>query len=135
MQILYKHRGLRSARPIALLFAVLSMLSYFSSSAKAAPANTWNEFFVTMYDCMLAPISPYNSEMTLRMAFRPDGSLQDKPQITYAKLLGNADEKIRFKNEVFASVYRCVPLNTTALLRRALAGRVFSVRFIARPGS
>jgi hypothetical protein len=53
-----------------------------------------------------------------------------RPRITYVKAAGGPDGSAALANSIFAAIGAC-PLRFTPTLGAAIAGRVFTVRFVA----
>lgn len=72
-------------------------------------------------------------EITLRLSFTRNGVLAGRPRITFIKAAsGSADGEAALANSIFAALRDCTPLPFTPGLGSAVAGRVMTIRFIAR---
>ena len=69
-------------------------------------------------------------EITLRVAFKRNGEVLGRPKITYYRSGGDADQRERFTRAVREAFVRCSPLPFTDSLGGAVAGRIFTFRFI-----
>ena len=69
----------------------------------------------------------------MRMSFRVDGSLIGPPMFSYV----NAPPGSAMREDVTASILQaisnCTPLPFTAALGSAIAGRLFTIRFVSNP--
>ncbi|MBQ0819295.1 hypothetical protein HPT29_010145 [Microvirga terrae] len=73
-------------------------------------------------------------EITLRLSFKRNGEVLGQPRITYYKAGTQDDRREPFTRAVREAFERCTPLPFTESFGRAIAGRVFSFRFVdARP--
>ncbi|WP_262031750.1 hypothetical protein [Microvirga sp. Mcv34] len=94
------------------------------------------EVFQALQSCWRPPAgSGYSGqEITLRLSFKRNGEVLGQPRITYYKAGTQADQREPFTRAVREAFERCSPLPFTESFGRAIAGRVFSFRFIdARP--
>jgi hypothetical protein len=105
----------------------------------AAPVrrvDTIRDVFRAIQACWRMPAGSGFSgqEITVRLSFKRSGELLGKPRITYYKPGTEADRREPFANSVREAFDRCTPLPVTEGLGRALAGRIFSIRFVdSRP--
>lgn len=100
-----------------------------------APIDRPRDIPARLMACWKRPAGEPDShlEATLRLAFRADGSLAGPPRVTYVNVAGARRDAIA--RSFVAAVVACAPLSLTPSLGRAIAGRVFTIRFIApRPG-
>ena len=68
------------------------------------------------------------------MSFRRNGEVLGQPRITYYKAGTEPDQREPFTRSVREAFVQCTPLPVTESLGRAIAGRIFTFRFIdARP--
>ncbi len=70
-------------------------------------------------------------EATVRLAFRRDGSVLGEPRITYHRSGGHGEAAL--SASLAEAVRACTPLRFTPSMGGAIAGRVLSIRLIARP--
>ncbi|MBA1156809.1 hypothetical protein [Microvirga mediterraneensis] len=94
------------------------------------------QVFQALQSCWRPPAgSGYSGqEITLRLSFKRNGEVLGQPRITYYKAGTQADQREPFTRAVREAFERCSPLPFTESFGRAIAGRVFSFRFIdARP--
>jgi hypothetical protein len=113
---------------MALAFLGLAPIRGF-----AEPANTLHEMGARFQACLIGAPGPYgpgDSEITIVFALKRDGSLLGRPRITHSKLLGDLDEQRRFVASAIAAIESCLPLEVTAGLGGAIAGRPIALRII-----
>jgi hypothetical protein len=94
------------------------------------------QIFQAVQACWRPPAgSGYSGqEITLRLSFKRSGEVLGQPRITYYKAGTEADQREPFTRSVRDAFERCTPLPLTESLGRAIAGRIFSFRFVdARP--
>lgn len=73
------------------------------------------------------------SEATVRLAFDRRGRVLGEPRVTYLKA-GQGTDRAAVRLSVDRALARCLPLRFTPDLGSAIAGRPFTIRFIARSG-
>lgn len=81
--------------------------------------------------CWTAPAD--DSEATIRIAFDRRGHVLGEARVTYVKA-GPGTDRAAVRESVDRAIARCVPLRFTPDLGSAIAGRPFTIRFIARSG-
>ncbi len=94
------------------------------------------DVFAAIQSCWRPPAgSGYSGqEITLRMSFKRSGEVLGQPRITYYRAGTEADQREPFTRSVREAFVRCTPLPVTESLGRAIAGRIFTFRFVdARP--
>jgi hypothetical protein len=125
----------RTAGAAAFQVAAAAALAAFFAPAEAAsaPANTLRDHSAALHRCLVIPPGPAGSTLTIRFSLRRDGAVLGKPQITFAKLNGDAAEQRGFADSVAAAFDRCVPVAITDALGGAVAGRPLLVRFAIPP--
>ncbi len=69
-------------------------------------------------------------EITVRFAFKRSGEIMGQPKITYYKPGGQEDDREIFTRSVREAFVRCSPMPFTDKLGAAVAGRLFTFRFI-----
>jgi hypothetical protein len=117
-------------RSAALL---LALLPFVPVDAKSAPANSLRELYSTLGECVKGPFGTPGSELTIIFSIRRDGSLNGKPRISHAKLLGDSRDQSSFVADVAAALERCLPVDITPGLGGATAGRPIILRVVSRP--
>ncbi len=103
--------------------------------ADAAPlrrVDTIRDVFQALQACWRPPSGNGFSgqELTVRFSFRRNGELLGRPRITYYKAGTQEDRREPFTRSVREALERCSPLPVTEGLGRAIAGRIFAIRFI-----
>ena len=81
-----------------------------------------------LYACWRPP--GRGAEGTLRLAFGRDGLVIGAPRITYAKAATGGTQAAA-RASLLAAVDRCSPMRFTPALGSAIAGRPFTIRFVA----
>jgi hypothetical protein len=82
--------------------------------------------------CWQAPALPPGDpgmEITVRFAFKRDGSLLGRPRITYETRGATDEERIIYRTAVMQALQRCVPMPFTHGMGDAIAGRPLTIRF------
>ena len=103
--------------------------------ADASPVrrvDTIRDVFRALQACWQPPSGSGFSgqELTVRFSFKRTGELLGKPRITYYRAGTQDDRREPFTNSVREALERCSPLPVTEGLGRAIAGRIFAIRFI-----
>ncbi|MFD2250721.1 hypothetical protein FHS82_001527 [Pseudochelatococcus lubricantis] len=115
---------------IALLAASLGVASLTTAAASAAEINTPRGIGPALMACWKPPHGTEGLSATARFSFRRDGSLMGPPRITFARL-GESDKRARaFLNSIADAFNACTPLQFTSSFGRAVAGRIFTMRFV-----
>lgn len=78
-----------------------------------------------------APLSDETWQATLRIAFAADGRTIGKPRIAYVSA-PDAASRARLRENLAEALKRCGKFRFTQGLGRAIAGRLFAIRFILR---
>ncbi|MGO4385912.1 hypothetical protein AB4Y85_00080 [Microvirga sp. 2YAF29] len=94
--------------------------------------NRIADVFVAIQSCWRPPSgSGYSGqEITLRMSFKRNGEVLGQPKITYYNPGTVQDQREPFTRSVREAFVRCTPLPVSESLGRAIAGRIFTFRFI-----
>ncbi len=101
-------------------------------ASMAADPVGWIERIRDVFPAVRACWSPPgqgDGELTVRLAFRRDGTIMGQPRITYAKPRDSGARRA-FADPVFAALERCAPLPFSGSFGAAVAGRPFTFRFI-----
>jgi len=69
-------------------------------------------------------------EITLRLSFKSSGEVLGQPRITYYNRGTQPEQREPFTRAVREAFERCTPLPFTESFGRAIAGRIFSFRFV-----
>lgn len=113
---------------IALL-AILTLSAPIATHAQnpscksVEPVNSINEMFSALNACWVPPEGTKGMSITLRFSLRRDGTLIGNPRTTYTNGIKD-DERSREFTKV-------LPINFTASMGGAIAGRPIALRFIA----
>jgi hypothetical protein len=94
------------------------------------------EVFPALQACWRPPAGSGFSgqEITVRLAFKRNGEVLGQPRITYYKAGGDRDQRDAFTRSVREAFERCTPLPFSDSFGAAVAGRLFTFRFVdARP--
>lgn len=122
----------RLFRAFALRGAFLALgLILAAGPSRAAPANSLRALFAQLTHCLTRTASPAAGQITVRFSLRRNGALLGKPEITYARLPPDPEQKRRFLASVADAFDRCLPVDITDALGAAIAGRPLSVRLVA----
>jgi hypothetical protein len=118
---------------IALLALILGAGPAFAQDTPAAgKLNSLEELRRHFSNCYQPGTVSEGKEVTVRFALRRDGSLLGKPRVTYVKGAENATIRKVLSDAAVNAIATCVPAPLTEAFGRALAGRVYSIRFSGR---
>lgn len=109
-------------------------LMFAGSTAQADPVNTLHDLWEVLGACARhAQVAPEaaGSEVTVLFTLKRDGSLQGKPRITYARLVGDSDQQRAFIATSLSAIADCFPIQITDGLGGAVAGRPIRFRVIS----
>lgn len=83
--------------------------------------------------CWTPPAVPEGQvwQVTVRLSFRADGAVIGEPATPYLQA-PSADDKRALRASLLAGIRACTPLRFTPSLGRAIAGRIFAIRFLVR---
>ena len=70
--------------------------------------------------------------VTVRVSFKRDGSVNGVPRITYVDPLVDRSATADLRASLLSALSRCAPLPFTASLGGAIAGQVFTIRFVQK---
>ena len=70
--------------------------------------------------------------ITVRVSFKSDGTVNGEPRITYVDHLADRSIEAGLRHSLLASLAQCTPLPFSASLGRAVAGQIFTIRFVQR---
>ena len=128
-QSLPKPRNRMVLRRAAFSMAAACLAAYHAITPVAASTVAYiNEIAPSIRACWHPPAG--EGEITLRMSFRRDGTLLGRPRITHVHSADGPDGEAALANSIFAAISACSP-RFTPELGAAIAGRVFTIRFIA----
>jgi hypothetical protein len=129
--------GLRQFEPPpSLPEGLMGTIRPKADAPKVERIDRINQIFQAVQACWQPPAGSGFSgqEITLRMSFKRSGEVLGQPRITYYKPGTQGDQREPFTRSVREAFERCTPFAFTESLGRAVAGRIFSFRFIdARP--
>jgi len=97
------------------------------------PADRINEMGPLLSQCLELPPEDearHGMRVTLKLAFKRDGSLLAPPRFTYVTRNVPADVKDAYREAALAMLERCTPLPITQELGSAIAGRPFVIPII-----
>jgi hypothetical protein len=115
----------------APLFWLLSGACVLAQPAERGPLDKIADIGPAIRACWRPPEDGSGMELTLVFSLDRGGAVQGKPRISYSKLRGDPDQQRRFVASVLAALAACTPLEITASLGGAIAGRPFAMRFKA----
>jgi hypothetical protein len=94
--------------------------------------NSMREVFQALGTCWQPPAGSGFSgqEITLRISFKRNGDVLGTPRITYYKAGTQAEQREPFTRSVREAFERCTPLPFTESFGKAIAGRIFAIRFV-----
>lgn len=97
----------------------------------AAPPvlNRFVEVGQALGRCFAPPAGLVFGSVTLRVAFRRDGSVFGLPRVPFSDA-ATAEGKSELAQSLLAGLKRCAPLPLSPSLGAAVAGEIFAVRFI-----
>lgn len=110
------------------------VLLFAGSPAQAVPANTLHDLWEALGACARhAQVAreAAGSEITVLFTLKRDGSLQGKPRITYARLVGASDQQRAFIAASLSAIAGCFPIPITDGLGGAMAGRPIRFRIVS----
>lgn len=83
--------------------------------------------------CWKPPAGSEGMAATVRFSFRRDGTLMGVPRITHTQQSGDSWTSRAFMESIAAAFIDCTPLPFSPSMGQAVAGRIFTMRFI--PGA
>ena len=117
-----------------LCLLALGLLAATSALAqdRRGPATTLDDIGPAFRACWVPPpeIKAENADVTVRFALRADGSLMGEPRVTATAGLPEGPARALLAASAVRAIRRCTPLAMSAGLGRAIAGRVFTLRFL-----
>jgi hypothetical protein len=118
------------AASLALLLWIVSVQA--EDLRKGNPLNTLEDVRVALQRCYQPTAVSDGQQVTVRFAFRGDGHLLGVPRVTYVGGASNATIRLILADAARRAIADCAPLALTKSLAGAIAGRVFTMRFIGR---
>ncbi|OAP40987.1 hypothetical protein AU381_03625 [Sinorhizobium glycinis] len=111
----------------------LAAVSLFFATAtdplRAEPLMTVNDVSDALSKCWTPPADSKDSFVTLKFAFRGNGTLMGPPQPTAIRVTGDADQRKAFVAAATAALENCMPLEFSKELADEIAGTVFTLQF------
>lgn len=107
---------------------------FAGSPVQAGAANTLHDLWAAVGGCARhAQVAreAAGSEVTVLFTLKRDGSLQGKPRITYARLIGDGEQQRAFIAASLSAIAGCFPISITDGLGGAVAGRPIRFRIIS----
>lgn len=80
--------------------------------------------------CWRPPAGAEGSQATVMFSLNRSGAVIGKPKLTFVKLVGDTGTQQRFAASVTQAMANCTPLALSPGLGAAIAGEVFTLRFI-----
>jgi hypothetical protein len=108
----------------------LALLISSGQSASHPPINTLQEIGPALTACWRPPSDVPHYEVTIRLSFKRTGEVLGKPMITFSRFNGDTADQKRIIASILAGLAQCTPLNFSPGLGGAIAGRLFTLRFV-----
>jgi len=114
----------------ASLAATAAALIVSPATAAAEPANTLQQMFAEMNQC-LAPVRVgAGTDVTIQFMLNRRGGLIGKPRITHAHWVGSDEARLASAASIAHAFDRCLPLSITDALGGAIAGQLIAYRLL-----
>ena len=83
-------------------------------------------------ECWVAPSADNDhwGEITLRVSFKRDGSVNGIPRVIYPAGSADAGKAAGLKSSLLGALSHCAPLHVSPSLGNAIAGQIFAISFI-----
>jgi hypothetical protein len=95
-----------------------------------------SEVFRALQACWKPPAGvATGQEITVQFAFKRNGEILGKPRITYYRQGSAPDRREAFAEAVRATFVECTPLPFTETFGAAIAGQIFTIRFMDAPST
>lgn len=111
------------------LAAAGTLLVAAAAPLRAEPLRSVEELSDALSKCWTPPAGVRDSFVTLKFAFRGNGTLMGPPQPTASRVSGGADERKAFVAAATAALQNCGPLEFSKELADEIAGTVFTLQF------
>jgi hypothetical protein len=114
---------------IALLVGIAMIGDAHAQQARVANIA---QMFAHLKSCWRAPRLPRGDpgmQITVRVAFKRDGSILGHPRITFETRNVPDDTRIIYRTAVMQALQRCVPIPFVQGMGGAIAGRPLTLRF------
>jgi len=95
--------------------------------------NTIGDLFAALRSCWSPPpaeVAREGMQMSVRFSFKRSGEMIAAPRVTFATAGASADTRAIYLKAINASLDACLPLNLSAGLGGALAGRPIAIRYV-----
>jgi hypothetical protein len=96
------------------------------------PLNTLEDMRVELQRCYQPTAISQGQQVTIRFAFKADGRLLGVPRVTYVGGAANPTMRKVLAEGALKAIAACTPLALTKGLAGAIAGRVYTMRFVGR---
>jgi hypothetical protein len=111
---------------------LLLVQSLWIAPALAEPLNTLDDLRRQIEACYKPETISSGQEVTIRFAFKADGTVLGQPRVTYVKGAPTMAMRKVLSDAARNAILACAPLPLTDGLGRAIAGRVYTIRFVGR---
>jgi hypothetical protein len=111
--------------------AALGLSALRPDAAEAAPANTLQELWAQLGECLQTAEGAEGLDLTIVFSLKRDGGLLGKPRITHSKPLSDADLR-RAAVSLERAMDKCLPASITDALGGAIAGRPLALRVLGK---
>ncbi len=116
---------------VALLVLVALSTSAAAQDGPARPAiNTLREIGPALFACWTPPSQVQSFQVTIRLSFKRTGEVLGQPAITFSAFNGDVADQKRIVGAILGALAACTPLNLSPGLGGAIAGRLFTLRFM-----
>lgn len=117
--------------------AVISSAKQVQAGAPARELNRINEIVPYLRRCWLVPrdIDGHKIDATVRLSLSREGRIIGTPRITYVNKQATPEQKDILIKSMAAAIRSCEPFPLSAALGKAVAGRIFAIRFVVEPVS
>jgi len=95
----------------------------------AEPLRSLGEVNDALGRCWTPPVGIKNSFVTLKFAFRANGTLMGPPQPTAIRVTGDEAQRKAFVAAASAALEECMPLEFSQAVAEEIAGVVFTLQF------
>lgn len=109
--------------------SLAGLLLLCAAPLRAEPLRTIDDVGGAIGRCWTPPAGIKDSFVTLKFAFRGNGSLMGPPQPTAIRVTGDEAQRRAFVAAAIAALQGCVPMEFSKELADEIAGTVFTLRF------
>jgi len=114
--------------PKVSALAAATALLVSAGAAGAEPANTLQQMFAELNQCMASARVETGTDVTIQFMLNRRGGLIGKPRITHAHWTGSDDARLASAASIARALDQCLPLPITDALGGAIAGRLIAYR-------